>query len=498
MGSHQEREDDENNFSLNKPLIVHQEPVLDGCRKGLFGLNRDDFLVEAKKQILLAGPLLTVNVFTFFIQVISVMFVGHVGGELALSGASTATSFATVTGFSLLIGGGNALDTFCGQSYGAKQYEMLGVHLQRAILVLLLVSIPLAFIWANAEQILLILGQDPHISAEAGLFSRYMIPSIFAYAILQCQIRFLGSQNIVVPMMVTTGVTTLLHVLLCWVLVFRFGLASKGAALASGVSYWINVLLLALYIRFSPSCNSITWKGFSTKAFHDIPRFIRLAVPSAIMVCLEIWACEAMVLIAGLLPDPTLETSASSISLSTQTMVYMIPLGLGAAVSIRVSNELGAGRSQAALMAVRVGISMVAIECTSVAAIIIFGRKLWGYCFSNEERVVSYVAQMMLIIASTHFCDGFVGVLTGVARGCGWQRIGAYANLGAYFLIGIPLGIVLAFVSHVGAKGLWIGILVADFMQALILAIVTIRANWEKEAEKASVRVHNSSDPIHV
>ncbi|KAF5954827.1 hypothetical protein HYC85_007683 [Camellia sinensis] len=168
---------------------------------------------------------------------------------------------------------GSALDTFCGQPYGAKQYHMLGIHKQRAMLVLLL---------ANAGHILVFLGQDPEISAEAGSYARFMIPSIFAYALLQCHVQFLQTQNNVFPMMLSSRFTTLLHVLICWILVFKSGLGNKGAVLANAISYWINVILLAIYVRGSPSCKN-TWTGFSKDALHDIPKFLRLAIPSALM-----------------------------------------------------------------------------------------------------------------------------------------------------------------------------------------------------------------------
>lgn len=176
-----------------------------------------------------------------------------------------------------------ALDTFCGQSYGAKQYHMVGIHMQKAMFILSLVSIPLAVIWANTGIILKALGQDPSISKEAGLYAMYMIPSLFAYGLLQCHVRFLQTQNIVFPMMVSSGITTLLHVFVCWILVFKSGLGSRGAALANSISYWINVVLLALYVKFSSSC-ARTWTGFSIEALRNIPSFIRLAVPSAVMV----------------------------------------------------------------------------------------------------------------------------------------------------------------------------------------------------------------------
>lgn len=178
---------------------------------------------------------------------------------------------------------GSALETLCGQSYGAKQYHMLGIHMQRAMLVLILSSVPLACIWANAGRILVLLGQDPEISAEAGSYERYMIPTIFAYALLQCHIRFLQTQNNVIPMMFSAGITTLLHIFTCWILFFKSGLGKKGAALANAISYWINLLLLAAYVKISPSCKR-TWTGFSMEAFHDIWKYLKLAIPSAVML----------------------------------------------------------------------------------------------------------------------------------------------------------------------------------------------------------------------
>ncbi|KAM0020977.1 putative multi antimicrobial extrusion protein [Helianthus debilis subsp. tardiflorus] len=464
---------------LRMPLVGQESG------KRVRSYSKDEICCEFKKQLYLAGPLITVNLLIFGLAVISLMFVGHLG-ELALSGASLATSFASVTGNSLMVGMGSALDTFCGQSFGAKQYHMLGIHKQRAMIVLLSASIPLAFIWANAGTLLVFLGQDPEISAEAGLYARFMIPSLFSNALLQCHVRFLQAQNNVVPMMFSTGITTLLHILICWIMVFKSGFGSRGAALANGVSLWINVLLLALYVRVSPTCKK-TWTGFSKEAFYNIPTFLKLAVPSAVMVCLEIWSFEMMVLLSGLLPNPQLETSVLSISLNTCSMIYMIPLGLSGATSVRVSNELGAGQEQAAHLAIRVSMFSVVTEGILVALTLILGRKLWGYCYSNEEEVVSYIAQMMLILAGSHVVEGIQTVLSGAVMGSGRQKIGAIVNLGAYYIIGIPLAIVFAFVLHLGGKGLWFGLIIALLAQALFLFILTLCTNWEKEVRYYSL-----------
>lgn len=181
------------------------------------------------------------------------------------------------------MGMASALDTFCGQSYGAKQYHMLGIYMQRAMFVLSLVSIPLAVIWANTGEILKLLGQDAQISAEAGKYAKCLIPCLFAHGLVQCLNRFLQTQNIVFPMMMSSGIAALLHIALCWVMIFKAGLETRGAALANSISYWINALILILYVKFSSSCSE-SWTGFSAQAFHNISYFLKLAIPSTVMV----------------------------------------------------------------------------------------------------------------------------------------------------------------------------------------------------------------------
>ncbi|KAJ7975179.1 Protein DETOXIFICATION [Quillaja saponaria] len=492
-----EREDQQ--ASLQSPLIqISLRDGLNGVkeRNKERGVERKEIFEEVRKQFWLAGPLISVSLLQYCFQAISVMFVGHLG-ELALSGASMASSFASVTGFSLLLGMASALDTLCGQAYGAKQYRTLGIHMQRAMFVILIVSIPLAIIWANTGRLLIALGQDPEISAEAGQYARFMIPSLFAYGLLQCLNRFLQTQNIVFPMVLCSGVTALVHIFMCWILVLKSGLGTRGAALANNISYWLNVLLMALYVKCSSSCAN-TWTGFSKEALQNILMFLRLAVPSAVMVCLEMWSFEMMVLLSGLLPNPKLETSVLSISLNTTAIVWMIPFGLSNAVSTRVSNELGAGHPRVARLSVCVVLVVAIIEGTLVGTVLILIRNIWGYAYSNEVEVVRYVAIMMPILAVSNFMDGLQCVLSGMARGCGLQKIGAFINLGSYYLVGIPSAVLLAFVWHIGGKGLWMGIICALIVQVSSLLIIAIRTDWQQEAKKAGDRVYDSLLPEEV
>ncbi|XP_057754632.1 protein DETOXIFICATION 16-like [Arachis stenosperma] len=447
---------------------------------------------EIKKQIYLTGPLIIVHFLNFAIELISIMFVGHVS-VLTLSGVSMATSFTSVTGIGLVMGIASALETLCGQSYGAGQHHMLGIHAQRAMLVLTIICVPISIVWANTKSILILFGQDHEISTEAGRYAQLIIPYLFASSVLQCQTRFLQTQNIGVPMMLSSGVATALHVALCWALVFKAGLGSTGAALSNCISYWVNVLILALYIKFSPRCSE-TWTGFSLEAFHNIPSFLKLAILSSVMVCLELWSFELMVLLSGRLPNPKLQTSVLSICVNTASTIWMIPLGLSGAISTRVSNELGAGNPWSARLAVRVVLVATIIEGILVATLMIMLRNIWGHVYSNDVQVVRHVRLMLPILAASNFLDGLQGVFSGIVRGCRRQKMGAFINLGSYYVVGVPSAIVLAFVLHLETKGLWLGIICALVVQVLSLMIIILSIDWEKEASITMERINNSGE----
>lgn len=71
--------------------------------------------------------------------------------------------------------------------------------------------------------------------------------------------------------------------------------------------------------------------------------------------------------------------------------------------------------------------------------------------------------------------------LVGVARGTGWQRLGAYVNLGSYYLVGIPMALLLGFLVHLKVKGLWIGLVTGTLLQTILLSIITSFTDWKKE-----------------
>ncbi|PKI69404.1 hypothetical protein CRG98_010202 [Punica granatum] len=390
-----------------------------------------------------------------------------------------------------------ALETLCGQAYGARQYHKFSVQIFTGIFSLILVCFPISLLWLFMGRLLVLLGQDPEISHEAGKFIVCLIPALFAYAALQPIIRYFQTQSLVMPMLVSSCLTIIFHVILCWVMVFKSRWGTVGGALAIGLSYWLNVILLGLYMKYSSSCGKTRISVSPTDIFQTMGEFFIFAIPSAVMVCLEWWSFELLTMLSGLLPNPKLETSVLSVCLATISTLYNIPDSIGAATSTRISNELGAGNPRAARVAVIATMVITLTETVIMSSIIFACKHVFGYVFSNEKEVVKYVASMAPLVCISIVLDSLHGVLSGIARGCGWQDIGAYINLVAYYVCGIPVAALLGFWAHLRGKGLWLGIIVGSFVQTVLLLIVTICTDWEKQANKARERIFKERDLVH-
>ncbi|XP_047050508.1 protein DETOXIFICATION 16-like [Lolium rigidum] len=385
-----------------------------------------------------------------------------------------------------------ALDTLCGQAFGAGQHGLLCIYTQRTMVVLALACVPIVAVWANATRILVFLGQDRAIAAVAGEFTRWLIPSLGAYVPLLCHVRFLQAQSVVLPVTASSVVAVLCHVPVCWAMVYKTGMGSNGAAVSYTISCGVSVAILALYVRLFSRCEN-TWTGFSVQAFKGLDQIAKLALPSAMMICLEWWSFEILIFLSGLLPNPELETSVLSICVNTGSLLYMIPLGLAYSISTVVANELGSGKPQPAKLAARVVMCMAFTEGLVIALAMVFLRHVWGYMYSDKQQVVSYIARMLPILSISFFMDGLHGSLSGVLTGCGKQKIGAGVNLGAFYLLGIPTAALLAFVFHFNGTGLWLGVVCGSFMKLVLLLRIAWCIDWEKEALKAKDLVCSSS-----
>ncbi|KAE8705291.1 Detoxifying efflux carrier 35 isoform 3 [Hibiscus syriacus] len=227
-------------------------------------------------------------------------------------------------------------------------------------------------------------------------------------------------------------------------------------------------------------CDEV-WTGFSWLAFKDIWAFVRLSIASAVMLCLEVWYMISMFLVVGHLDNAVIAVGSLSICMNLNGWEAMLFIGINAAMSVRVSNELGWGHPRAAKYSVYVTVVqslLIGLLCTALLVIFTSSKTM--------QRAVSHLAYLLGI---TMVLNSVQPVITGVAVGGGWQSLVAYITLGCYYAFGLPLGCLLGYIADFGVMGLWGGMIAGTASQTLLLLVVLLKTNWNKEVEQTSERM---------
>lgn len=464
-------------FLSHKPVALRWYPRLFGW--------------ESRLLWLLSGSSIIVSIFNYMLSFVTQMFTGHLG-VLELAGASIASVGIQGLAYGIMLGMASAVQTVCGQAYGAKKYGALGVILQRAILLHVGAAVLLTFLYWFSGDFLIAIGQSKSIAEQGQIFARGIIPQLYAFAISCPMQRFLQAQNIVNPLAYMAVGVFLLHILLTWLVTYVLDYGLVGAALTLSFSWWILVILQGIYILVSPSCKE-TWTGLSMKAFRGLWPYFKLTVASAVMLCLEIWYFQGLVLISGLLSNPTIALDSISISMNYLNWDMQFMLGLAAAASVRVSNELGAGHPMVAKFSVVVVTTTSVIISVIFSAIVLIFKTGLSQLFTSNSEVIAAVSDLTPLLAISVFLNGIQPILSGVAIGSGWQGVVAYVNLATYYIIGLPIGCVLGFKTSLSEAGIWWGMIIGVLLQTITLLIITARTNWEAEVTNASERLKQSA-----
>ncbi|KAL9669103.1 hypothetical protein QQ045_006644 [Rhodiola kirilowii] len=447
---------------------------------------------ESRLLWTLSGASIAVSIFNYMLSFVTLMFTGHLGA-LELAGASIASVGIQGLAYGIMLGMASAVQTVCGQAYGAKRYSSMGVICQRAMVLHTGAAVLLTFLYWFSGDVLRAIGQSDDIAAQGQIFARGLIPQLYAFAITCPMQRFLQAQNIVNPLAYMSVGVFLVHTGLTYAVVYVLDYGLIGAALTLSFSWWLLAISSALYILLSPRCKE-TWTGFSMSAFRGIWPYFKLTLASAVMLCLEIWYNQGLVLISGLLADPTISLDSISICMNYLNWDMQFMLGLAAAASVRVSNELGGGHPQVAKFSVFVvsGTSLL-ISIVFSAIVLIFKTGL-SNLFTSDAEVIAAVSNLTPLLAISVLLNGIQPILSGVAIGSGWQGVVAYVNLTTYYLIGLPIGCVLGFKTSLGVAGIWWGMIIGVLLQTITLIILTARTNWSKEVTNAEERLQTSAN----
>ncbi|KMT08607.1 hypothetical protein BVRB_6g138860 [Beta vulgaris subsp. vulgaris] len=449
---------------------------------------------ESDKLWHIVGPSIISRVASYSFLVVTQAFAGHLG-DLELAAMSISCNIIVGLDYGLMLGMASALETLCGQAYGAKKYHMLGIYMQRSWIVLFICCILLLPLYIFASPLMKLLGQADDVAELAGSAALWMLPVHFSYAFQFPLQRFLQCQLKAGVVACVSVIALVVHLSVAWLLVsvLKFGII--GVAITQNCGWWVLVLGMYGYTAFG-GC-PLTWNGLSIEAFSGLWEFFKLSLASGVMLCLENWYYKILILLTGNLKNAQIALDAISICLNFNGLEMMIHLAFFVGAGVRVANELGAGNGRGAKFA-----STVAVMTSGVIGIffwiliLIFHNKL-AFIFSTSQPVVEEVNKVSVLLAFTILLNSIQPVLSGVAVGSGWQSIVAYINLGCYYLLGLPLGLLLGWKFDLGVMGMWAGMIFGGTaLQTLILTIITIRSDWEKEAERARLRVQKWAEDI--
>lgn len=453
--------------------------------------DKDDGEAVRSNFFKVALPMTAVSAVDMLIPFLSIFMISSLVHKDSLHSFIVGTSFAWLTGFAFLSGMAGALETLCGQAYGAQQYQKLGTYTYSAIISLVFLCVPLSLIWINAEKLLNFIGQDPQISLEAGRYVMLLLPALFAYAVLQALVRNLQSQTLIVALLLSSIATLGIYGILSWALVLKLGLETIGIALAVDISYWSNVIFLVLYMKYSSTCEKVR-VSLSKEAIRGISEFLRLGAHSTLIVCLGWWSFGLLILLPSRVPNPDVKMLASSVYYSLLAVGFMFlgPFVYGASASTSISNELGARRPQTIPKATLFLVCIPAYAGVMIIIIII--------CQFLKENVTNFTPGTITLVCISVAVAQLQGFFSGVLRGIGCQHLGAYVSIGAFCLVGMPIAALLSSQLHLGLTSIWIGVNIGSIVQVALLSLIVIYTNWEEQALKAKERIGPSKHSVDI
>lgn len=453
------------------------------------------YSTEVKVLFSYSFPLIITFILEHFFSIVCLLVVGHLG-KVELAAVSLATMTSTIT-FAIFEGTATALDTLCPRAYGAGNYELMSLRVQRCMLLSWLMFIPCAFVWWNAGFFLKYVIASNEVVRLTTQFLRILIIGGPAYIFFEDGKRFLQAQGIFEAGTGILFVTAPINIFASWYLVWNetHGIGFIGAPIVAAANFWLMAILMVLYVRYIDG--SACWFGiFSLKELtSEWNQLLHLAIPGVIMLESEYVAYEIMTLFASYFG--TTELAAQSAVSSIASVIYMVPFAVSIAASTRIANYIGAQNIIAAKMATLTAlITSIAVGMTNCILLIVFRFHI-ARLFTRDPEVIELVGDLFFpLVGIIQLFDSVASVSNGVLRAQGGQRIGGVINFLAYYAFGLPLALVLCKFLDLKLKGLWLGIGSGMVLIAISEPAYIFFTDWELIIMRAGIYNDDSDSEV--
>jgi multidrug resistance protein, MATE family len=458
---------------------------------------------QIRPVLTLALPLILAELGWMSMGIVDTMMVGHMANPaLNIAAAALGQVLYNTLGFGIagiLLG----LDTYLSQSHGAGKFDEANRWLLHGLVLAAILAAIFMGLIALAPIAMMRLPIDHQILLGATSFLRALnwgTPVLFFYFTLR---RYLQAFNHVRPIAMALVTANLINVLGNWLLIYGHSwgpiqIPALGLT-GSGLSTSISRAYLALFVVIA------VWRvehqnnyGLRTMLRHiESTRLTRLALlgaPAGGHIFVEISIFATVTFLIGTMGP--LPLSGHEIALNCASFTFMVPFAISAAAAVRVGQAIGRKAPQEAASAGWTAILFGAACMATFSAILFLIPHHIARAFTPDPNVIAATIPLLFVAALFQFFDGLQITATGALRGAGNTHAGLIVQIIGYWIIGLPIGYVLAFRLHHGAVGLWLGL-----CAGLIVAGLSLTTVWHRTTRKlraSSVLTADTSTPPYV
>lgn len=422
----------------------------------------------------LAWPVSLAQVGVMLLGVVDILMVAPLG-EGALAGITLGHgwTFAVTV---VLIGTAAGMDPLFAQAFGAGRVEQAGQALVRGGALLLALGVPVLGLHLIGGPVLSAAGEPAQAAAIAGEYAAaraLALAPLLGLLLLRQIIQGAGRMwPGAVAILAGNGVNAVINYGLVYGAWGLPELGPVGCAWASVISGWLMFGIIALFsVDIVARCRPRLADALDLGA---IWRLGRVCLPVGAQTGLEGWGFSIATLFMGWLGETALAGHAVALTLSS--LAFMLPMGISSAAATRVGNLMGAGFSWARSAWSAVGMGAAVMLACGLSFVLF--RDLLAAPFVEDEAALAIALGLIPIAGGFALFDGVQVVTFGVLRGVGDTTVPALVNIVAYYLVGLPVCLILAFGLGMGPSGIWLGLALALACVAVLLIfrlISTIR-----------------------
>ena len=459
-------------------VLENTKPALHGAAATARGRLAAEFADTLK----LAAPMALTQLGQIVMMTTDLALIGRLGEEAVAAAALASTVY--FVSFTIALGVVSAVAPLAAQAFGARDLHRVRRSLRVGLWAALLISLPMVTFPLYGEQILRLLGQA---EAPSKLAQTYLLGLVWGAtpALWLIAIRgFMGALNRPEPVLWITLAAIPANGLLVYLLIHGawiygtwalppLGLFGAGIA-TTAINFAMFLAGLWFAVARRPFSKYHVMGNIWRIDWAMMRQLIAIGGPISIAFMMEYGLFSSAALLTGLIGTTAL--AAHQIALQVTAVLFMVPLGIGMAATVRVGHAVGrndaAGVKRAGLAALLLGLILGAgLTLLVIAGRFAIARLFLGHAAESAEATIDLAATLLLVAATLFIADGVQTIMAGSLRGMKDTRVPLLFAAIGYWLIGFPAAWGLAFRANLGAVGVWIGLSLGSLVYASLLVL---------------------------